>query len=146
MQTFQTFIVEATNRPGELARVADAIAQRGVNVEAWSLGYGNKGALAFLGHDEKGIRSALTAEGITNKEVACLTIGLEDTPGTVAKTAKRLTDAGVNIEFFAPVEYKTDRRATIAIGVDKIDVARSALSEQLVEWTIPEPALAGSTR
>ena len=29
--------------------------------------------------------------------------------------------SGVNIEFFAPVEYKTDRRATIAIGVDKID-------------------------
>ena len=146
MQTFQTFIVEATNRPGELARVTDAIAQRGVNIEAWSLGYGNKGALAFLGHDEKGIRSALTAEGITYNEVACLTIGLEDTPGTVAKTAKRLADAGVNIEFFAPVEFKTDRRATIAIGVDKIDVARSALSEQLVEWTIPEPALAGSTR
>jgi hypothetical protein len=146
MQTFQTFIVEATNRPGELARVADVMAQRGVNIEAWSLGYGSKGALAFLGHDEKGIKSALTAEGITYKEVPCLTIWLEDKPGTVAKTAKRLADAGVNIEFFAPVEHKTDRRATIAIGVDKIDAAQSALSDQLVEWMIPEPALAGSTR
>ncbi len=146
MQTFQTFIVEATNRPGELARVADAIAQRGVNVEAWSLGYGNKGALAFLGHDEKGIKNALNADGIAYKEVTCLTIGLEDTPGTVAKTAKHLTDAGVNIEFFAPVNYKSDRRATIAIGVDNVDAARSALSDQLVEWTIPEPAFAGSTR
>jgi hypothetical protein len=146
MQTFQTFIVEATNHPGELARVADVIAQRGVNIEAFSLGYGSKGALAFVGHDEKGIKSALTAEGITHKEVPCLTIWLEDKPGAVAKTAKRLADAGVNIEFFAPVEYKTDRRATIAIGVDKIDAARSALSDQLVEWMIPEPALAGSTR
>ncbi len=146
MQTFQTFIVEATNRPGELARVADVLAQRGVNIEAFSLGYGSKGALAFLGHDDKGIRSALTADGITFKEVPCLTIGLEDKPGAVAKAAKRLTDAGVNIEFFAPVEYKTDRRATIAIGVDKIDAAQNALSDQLVEWMIPEPALAGSTR
>ena len=144
MQTFQTFIVEAANRPGELARVTDVIAQRGVNVEAWSIGYGNHGALAFLGHDEKGIKSALTAEGISYKEVPCLTIWLEDKPGTVAKATKRLADAGVNIEFFAPVEYKTDRRATVAIGVDKIDAARIALSDQLVEWMIPEPALAGT--
>ena len=145
MQTFKTYIVEATNRPGELARVADLIAQRGVNIEAWSLGHGNQGALAFLGHDEKGIKSALTADGIAFKEVECLTIGLDDKPGTVAKAAKRLSDAGVNIEFFAPVEYKSDRRATVAIGVDKLDVARSALSDQLVDWMIPEPALAGSS-
>lgn len=144
MQTFKTFIVEAANRPGELARVADAIAQRGVNIEAWSLGYGSKGALAFLGHDEKGIKSALTADGIAYNEIPCLTIGLDDKPGTVAKTAKRLTDAGVNIEFFAPVEHKADRRAIIAIGVDKIDTAQSVLADLLVDWMVPEPALAGS--
>ena len=144
MQTFQTFIVEATNRPGELARVTDLIAQRGVNIEAFSLGYGSHGALAFLGHDEKGLKSALTSEGISFKEVPCLTIWLEDKPGTIAKATKRLADAGVNIEFFAPVEYKTDRRATIAIGVDQIDAARAALSDQLVEWMIPEPAMAGA--
>ena len=144
MQTFQTFIVEATNRPGELARVADVLAQRGINIEAWSLGHGSTGALAFLGHDERGIKSALTSEGINYKEVPCLTIWLENKPGTVAKTAKRLFDAGVNIDFFAPVEYKTDGRATVAIGVDDIDAARTVLSDQLVEWMIPEPALAGT--
>ena len=144
MQTFQTFIVEATNRPGELARVTDAIAQRGINIEAWSLGHGSQGALAFISYDEKGLKSALTADGITHKEVPCLTIQLGDKPGTVAKAAKRLGDAGVNIEFFAPVEYKSDRRATVAIGVDNIDVARKVLSDQLVEWMIPEPAFAGT--
>jgi hypothetical protein len=50
----------------------------------------------------------------------------------------------VNIEFFAPVDFTTDRKATIAIGVDKIDVARTALSDQLVEWMIPEKVYAGS--
>jgi hypothetical protein len=51
----------------------------------------------------------------------------------------------VNIEFFAPVAYKADRRlATVAIGVNKIDAAKAALSNQLVDWMIPEPALAGS--
>src|SRR5262245_19307442 len=64
----QTFIVEATNRPGELARVSDLIAQRGINLEAFSIGYGTHGALALLGHDEKGLKDALTAEGITFKQ------------------------------------------------------------------------------
>ena len=140
----QSFIVEAANRPGELARVANTIAEKGINVEAFSLGYGIHGALAFLAHDEEGLKSALSAEGITYKEVPLLTIWLEDKPGTVAKAASLLADAGVNIEFFAPVEYKADRRATVAIGVDKLDVARTALSDQLVEWMIPETALAGS--
>jgi len=140
----QSFIVEATNRPGELARVANAIAEKGINIEAFSLGYGTHGALAFLGHDEKGLKSALTAEGIAFKEVPLLTIELDDKPGTVAKAASLLADAGVNIEFFAPVGYKADRRATVAIGVDNINAAKTALSGQLVDWMIPEPALAGS--
>jgi hypothetical protein len=140
----QSFIVEAANRPGEFARVANAIAERGINIEAFSLGYGTHGVLAFLGHDEDGLKSAQNAEGIAFKEVPLLTIWLEDMPGTVAKAASRLADAGVNIEFFAPVEYNADRRATVAIGVDNINAAKTALSDQLVDWMIPEAALAGS--
>jgi hypothetical protein len=140
----QTFIVEAPNRPGELARIAETIAAHGVNIEAYSLGIGTSGGAAFLSHDEQGLRSALTSDGITFKEVPLLTIWLEDRPGTLATATRRLADAGVNVEFLAPVEFTTDRRATVAIGVDKIDVARKALSEQLTEWKVPEPVLAGS--
>ncbi len=140
----QGFIVEATNRPGELARVAETIATRGINVEAFCLSYGNKGATAFLAYDEKGIRSALDTGGYTYHEIPLLTIWLEDKPGQVAWAAKKLGDAGVNIELFAPVDYGADHKATIAIGVDKVDVARQALSDHVVEWRIPEKALAGA--
>lgn len=140
----QAFIVEAANRPGEFARVTEAIAGGGINIEAFSLSYGSQGAAAFLAHDEKGLRSALVADGITHHEVPVLTIWLEDKPGSVAKAARRLADAGVNIEFFAPVEFTPERRATIAIGVDKIDAARNALSDQLTEWMLPEKVFAGS--
>ena len=141
----KAFVIEAANRPGELARVAELIAGRGINIEAFSIGYGAEGALAFLSHDEKGLQSALDdANGITYKEIPLLTIWLEDKPGTVAWAARKLADVGVNIEFFAPVDFTTDRKATIAIGVDKIDVARTALSDHLVEWMIPEKVYAGS--
>jgi hypothetical protein len=140
----QTFIVEGTNRPGELARVADSIATRGINVEAFCLGYGTKGATAFLSPDEKGVRSALNADGFTYKEVPLLTIWLEDKPGQIAWAAKRLGDAGVNIDLFAPVDYGADHKATVCIGVDKIEDARRVLSDHLVDWKIPEGALTGA--
>lgn len=140
----KAFVIEAANRPGELARVTELIAGRGINIEAFSLGYGTQGALAILSQDEKGLSMALNADGITYKEVPLLTIWLEDKVGAVAKAARRLAEASVNIEFFAPVDFQADRRATIAIGVDKIDAARTALSDQLIEWTIPEKAYAGS--
>lgn len=141
----QAFILESANRPGEFARQAEAIATRDINVAAIALGIGTRGGAAFLARDESGVRSALSTAGLTYHEVPVLTIWLEDKPGTAAKTAKKLADAGVNIELFAPVDY-TDGKATIAIGVDKIEEAKRVLSPQLTEWQVPETVHAGMTR
>ena len=141
----QAFILETVNRPGEFARQAQAIATRDINVAAIALGLGAKGWSAFLARDEPGVRSALSTAGLTYHEVPVLTIALDDKPGTAAKTAKKLADAGVNIELFAPVEY-TDGKATIAIGVDKVEDARRVLADQLIEWKVPETMHAGVTR
>ena len=142
----QAFIVEARNRPGELARVTETIAKQGVNIEAFCIGYENNGLCTLLSHDESSLRNALKSDGFKHKEIPFLTVGLENRPGAIANTARRLADAGVNIEFLAPVDYTPDHSATVAIGVDKIDVARSTLSDQLTEWMVPEPSLAGSRR
>ena len=141
----QAFILESANRPGEFARQAEAIATRDINVAAIALGLGTRGGAAFLATDESGVRSALSTAGLTYHEVPVVTIWLEDKPGTAAKTAKKLADAGVNIELFAPIDY-TDGKATIAIGVDKIEEAKRVLSPQLIEWKVPETLHAGMTR
>jgi len=141
----QAFILETANRPGEFARQAEAIATRDINVAAIALGLGTRGGAAFLATDESGVRSALSTAGLTYHEVPVVTIWLEDKPGTAAKTAKKLADAGVNIELFAPVDY-TNGKATIAIGVDKIEEAKRVLSPQLIEWKVPETVHAGMTR
>ena len=71
-------------------------------------------------------------------------IAARDHGPVAAWAAKRLGEAGVNIELFAPVEYGTDHKATIAIGVDKVDDARRVPSDHLTEWSMPEKALAGT--
>ena len=140
----QAFIIETANKPGEFARQTAAIATRDINVAAIALGLGSLGGSAFLAGDESGTRNALDTAGLKYHEVPVLTVWLDDKPGTAAKTAKKLADAGINIELFAPVQY-ADGKATIAIGVDKVDEARRVLTDQLIEWKVPQPMHAGST-
>ena len=55
----QWFIVEASNKPGEFARHASAIANRGINLRnVICLGIGDRGGAAFYATDEAGLRSA----------------------------------------------------------------------------------------
>jgi hypothetical protein len=138
----QAFIIESPNKPGELARQASVIAQRDINLYAFSLGLGSRGGSAFLANDEAGVKTALSGAGIAYREVPVLTVSIEDRPGTAASTAKKLADAGVNIELFGPVQ-STNGKATIVIGVDKIADARRVLSDLLTDWKVPEPVHAG---
>ncbi len=123
------FIVEASNRPGEFARHADAIAQRGINLaNAVGLGIGDRGGAAFYATDEAGLRTALNEAGIAFREVDAVTAKLQDKPGTVADAARRLSDAGVNIELLVPTGM-SGGEVTVAFGVDKLEQARTALGD-----------------
>jgi hypothetical protein len=125
----QWFIVEAANKPGEFARHSDAIAKRGINLSnVICLGIGDRGGAAFYSTDETGLRTALNDAGIGYREVAVVTAELDDKPGTVADAARRLGDAGVNIELIAPTGMD-GRKVTVAFGVDKLDKARTALGD-----------------
>ena len=138
----QWFIVEAANKPGEFARHASAIAQRGINLRnVICLGIGDRGGAAFYATDEAGVRSALNEAGIAFREVSALEVQLDDKPGTVADAAKRLGDAGVNVELIAP-SGMDGGKVTVAFGVDKLDAARAALSDLV---TTRSGATAGAT-
>ena len=134
----QWFIVEAANKPGEFARHAEEIAQRGINLaNIVCLGIGDRGGAAFYAKDESGLRSALNDAGIGFREVSVVTARLEDKPGTVAEAARLLGDAGVNIELLAPMGMD-GAKVTVAIGVDKEEQARAALGD--LEATLASPA------
>ena len=125
----QWFIVEAANKPGEFARHADEIAQRGINLaNVVCLGIGDRGGAAFHAKDEAGLRSALSDAGIGYREVSVVSARLDDKPGTVAEAARLLGDAGVNIELLAPMGMDGSK-VTVAIGVDNEERARAALGD-----------------
>jgi hypothetical protein len=123
------FIIECANQPGEIARVSEAIAAKGINITAsTSLAYGDRGAIGLLTNDEQGTRAALDDGGIGYREVELVGFTLPDRPGTLADASRRLANAGVNIELLVPTAMGGGEVA-LAAGVDNASVARDALKE-----------------
>jgi len=97
------FIVSGQDRPGEMARVAEAIAERGVNItNITCVAWGGQGAIALLTNDEPATRSLLSAKGFPYREVELVACTLEDKPGTLAEATRKLAEAGINIEACLP--------------------------------------------
>jgi hypothetical protein len=121
----RAFIVSLDNRPGTLADLGEALGQRGINITgiAGSTWEGN-GSAAIVTNDDSGAKAALDEAGLDYRESELVSADLEDRPGTLGEAARRLANAGVNIELILPTGMHT-----VAFGVDDAAQAREALGE-----------------
>lgn len=125
------FIVDLENRPGALATVTEAIAAKGIDITAFSGSTcGDGGTVVLLTNDEAGTRSALMAGGWPCRESEVVAAAIEHRPGGLAAAARRLADAGVNIEAAFPTGMSGDR-VTIALATNDPVKAREALGSMV---------------
>lgn len=121
------FTVDLKDQPGELARLADAIAKKGINIEsitgATSTG---SGTVAILTNDEGATRTALGEAGYAARETEIATAQLEHKPGTLAAAAKKLADAGINISAVLPIGM-ADGKVGVAFATDQPAKAKEIL-------------------
>jgi hypothetical protein len=115
--------VRVEDRPGELARLGEALGGAGVNVDGFSAtATGGQGEIHLLVEDAGSARSAVEGAGIqVTGEREVLVVDAPNNPGELGKAARRLADAGVNIEVAFPT---ADGR--LVFGVDDIGKARGA--------------------
>jgi hypothetical protein len=131
------FIVDLKHQPGELAKATEAIAQKGINITAFSgVTCGSSGTVALLTSDDAGARRALTDAGYHPREVEVVMTTISNTPGTLAATARKLGNAGINVEVALPTSI-TDGKVTLAWATDQPAKARGVLGAA-------EPVGAGS--
>lgn len=108
------------DQPGALAVATEAIARRGINIDACAE---IDGRLHLVTTDPDGARSALGTAGFAvSGEQQALVIDAVDRPGTAAAIFRRLADAGVNVRF-----AYVGARNRIVIGPDDIDRALTVL-------------------
>lgn len=117
-------LVRLEDRPGTLAGMGEILGNAGINIEGISAAsYKDASAIHILVEDAAGARQALEAKGV---EVAAerdvLVMDISDRPGALGEIARKLADAGVNIEL---VYLATKTR--LVLGVDDLEKARTVL-------------------
>jgi len=121
--------IDLTHRPGDFARVAEALAHRGVNIKALAaLSIEGHAIVRILPDDIQGARSAFETANIRFKEGEVHVVLLENQPGVLAAVANRLGDAGINLEALYTTGI-TDDLVEVALVCDDPKKAKKLLKE-----------------
>lgn len=124
------FVVQLRNQPGALAILAEALAERSIDVRAiGGGGLGEVGHVIMTTTDDEGTRGILEAGGYLFVEGESILAEIEDRPGGMARIARALADAGVNIRGHLFLGRWGDR-AMLGFVVDKPDLARPILERK----------------
>jgi hypothetical protein len=117
-------VIDVENTPGALAQVAAAVSDAGVNLAAATcIGSGERAELHILvPHPEAARHSLATAHMAVTREREVVVVDVEDSPGALADLARRIAQAGVNLDL---VYIATRNR--VVFGAPDLDALRTAL-------------------
>jgi hypothetical protein len=125
------FIVDLKQRPGELAKATETIAQKGIDITAFAgVTCGDSGALALMTNDEAGTRRTLSEAGYHVREIELVSTPIANRPGALAEVARKLANAGINIEAALPTGM-AGSNVTVAFATDQPAKARQLLGERV---------------
>lgn len=103
-------MIEVENKPGELAKLAAAVSDAGVNLSAATFTGGDTAQLHILVKHAEPVRHALaiTHADVRTTEREVVVVEMDDNPGALVDIARQIADAGVNID---TVYVATNNRA-----------------------------------
>ena len=117
------FLIDLENKPGELARITEAIAAKGVNITGLAGSTcGQSGRVAITTADPVTTRSALGDAKASFKVYEVTEAAIADKPGMLAAALRRLADRGVNVEAIMPTGMSG---SNIQVGFVTNDPARA---------------------
>jgi hypothetical protein len=90
------------NVPGTLASLGEALGDRSVNIEGgYTVTVDGKGVAHVLVEDVAKATAALEAAGLSvdgSRDAISIYVSVDDRPGILGRYARRIAEAGVNIE------------------------------------------------
>lgn len=118
------FTLSLDDRPGELAKLGEAFGKAKVNIEGGcAVTSAGKGEIHILVKNASAARAALKGAGIAvSAEREVLLVDAKDRPGELGRIARKLAEAGVNIQLFY---ISTGMK--LVFGVDDPKKAKSAI-------------------
>jgi hypothetical protein len=124
------FVVQLHNEPGAMAVLAEALAADGVDLRAiGGGGIGDSGHVIMTTADDDTAKAVLDERGDNYIEGESILAEVDDRPGGMARLARALADANVNIYGHLFLGRWGDR-ATFAFVVDDPETARPILERK----------------
>ena len=121
------FSVTLANKPGQLATLAGHLADAGIHIESLAaIGSDGESLVRFMPDDADATRRVLTGAGVHFEERPIIDTFLRDEPGALAEMAKRLADAGVNIDSIYLLHSNAEG-LHFAVTVDDPELAKANL-------------------
>lgn len=128
MATRKQLSVTMENRPGTLATIANALAQRKVNILACSsMEHQGKSLVRLVVDKHAAAIKALQESGYGYTEEEVLATRLPNRAGTLATLAKTLGDAGVNIDYAYYGAEPSSRQVLVILSVSDLARAKKLL-------------------
>ena len=121
------FAIHMTHRPGELERIADALARSNVNLKSVAaLAIDNKAMLRLIPDDVERARTALRESNIHFEETEVISVLLENQAGELASLASKMSKNGLNLQA-AYVVGLEDNLIELAVVADNVKKAKKVL-------------------
>ena len=116
--------VTVEDKPGELASLGEATGRAGINIDGvCCFQTDGRFVVHLLVEDAAGARKAIENAGYTSiEEREVVLVGLDDRPGALGETARKIADAGVNLEL---TYVATNTR--LVVGAANLDEVRAAV-------------------
>lgn len=112
------------NRPGTLAEVLEVLGEHSVNIRAMSVAdTADFGILRLIVNEADKVERVLKGASFAVKTTPVLAMKVADEPGGLLTHVKKLTAAGINIEYVYAFATTASSEARVVLKVD--DLARA---------------------
>ncbi|GMB01359.1 ACT domain-containing protein [Pelosinus sp. IPA-1] len=126
----QQLSVFLENRTGTLAEVLATLHENNINIRAMSVAEtADFGILRFIVNQPEKVEQVLRKAQFALRVTPVLTMVLDDSPGSLLDRIEKLSNAGINIEYFYAFAVVGTERARIVLKVDALAEAQQLLGE-----------------
>ena len=114
--------------PGQIARVARALARARIDITAFtSYGSGNEIPIRLLVNSPSRARKVLRELDLRVTEEDVLRLTLPDKPGTLSEITERLAQAHINVEYCYATAAKGTKKSDLVLAVSDLAGAMKVL-------------------
>jgi len=124
----QQLSVFLENKPGQLKRACDLLAQANVNLLTLALAETKQfGILRLIAEDWERAKQVLDEGGFTANTTEVLALEVADRPGGLAEILAHVDGAGLNVEYMYAFAYNRGDKAAMIFRFDNPDKAIEVL-------------------